>query len=229
MLNDEFLNTFIHYNICKYCCFVDIDPRVFGVMDELIRAVGSDITFGSIFLDCYKLNTHQFEKRFGVTGTSISLGYSKEWFGRLPKQGVKQFKALQEDGFTGCQIEVSVPRDDGIRGLSIAKTISIRDFNKLIAYEALVKRNTKAIILLVALSERGLENLIGDAFSGKSLEWFGNKIVHYTQWTFEERENVLAELREELSELYSWVSREPDYWDLGYRIDSGDFPPSLEL
>jgi hypothetical protein len=40
---------------------------------------------------------------------------------------------------------------------------------------------------------------------------------------------VLAGLREELLELYPWSRNEPDYWDIDYRIDSGDFPPSLEL
>jgi hypothetical protein len=197
-------------------------------MDELIKAIRSDIEFGSISLDCYKLNTHKFEKRFGVTGISTSLGYSKDWFGRLAKRGVKQFKALQEDGFTGWQIEVSVPRGDLTSGSSIAKTISIRDFNKVIAYEALVKKNIKAIILLVALSERGLENLISDAFSGKSLDWFAAKIIHYSQWTFEEREEVLAELREDVRALYSWSNHEPDYWDIDLRLDPDNFPPSLE-
>jgi hypothetical protein len=52
---------------------------------------------------------------------------------------------LQGDGFTGCQIEVSVPRQDGKSGASIAKTLSIRDFNKLIAYEALKKKMSEPL------------------------------------------------------------------------------------
>ena len=195
---------------------------------HLIKAIRSDINFGYISLDCYKLNTHLFEKRFGVTGISISLGYSKEWFGRLPKQGKKQFKTLLEEGFTGCQIDVSVSREDN-SGASEAKTISIRDFNKVVAYEALVKKNVKAIILLVALSEKGLEKLITDAFDNKPLDWFASNIIHYSRWTYEQREEVLAGLREELLELYPWSRNEPDYWDVDYRIDSGDFPPSLDV
>ena len=196
-------------------------------MSDLIKAIRSDINFGYISLDCYKLNTHLFEKRFGVTGISISLGYSKEWFGRLPKQGKKQFKTLLEEGFTGCQIDVSVSREDN-SGASEAKTISIRDFNKVVAYEALVKKNVKAIILLVALSEKGLEKLITDVFDNKPLDWFASNIIHYSRWTYEQREEVLAGLREELLELYPWSRNEPDYWDVDYRIDSGDFPPSLD-
>jgi hypothetical protein len=197
-------------------------------MSELIKAIDSSINFGSISLDCYKLNTHLFEKRFGVTGISKSLGYADGWFGDLAKKGVNQFKALLQEGFTGSQIGVSIPREKGRRGSSTAKTISVRDFNKVIAYEALEKSNRKAVILLVSLSERGLENLINDAFDGKPLDWFAEKVIHYSKWTYEQREAVLSELREDARGLYSWSSQEPDYWDIDYRIDSGDFPPSVQ-
>ena len=141
----------------------------------------------------------------------------------MPKRGARQFKSLQKDGFTGCQIEVSVPREDN-SGASVAKTISIRDFNKLLAYEAIKKRNIRAIILLVSFSERGLEQLIDDAFKGKSLDWFAEKVVHYSKWTYEEFAEVLAYNREEVRRLYAWAD------DL---MDDEQFygvvPPSLEL
>ncbi|GAX37788.1 hypothetical protein [Nodularia sp. NIES-3585] len=176
--------------------------------------------FGQSAVDTYKLQSHTFEKRFGIAGISTALGYSKEWFGRLPSQGVKQFKALQRDGFTGCQIDVRVPQASGKRGASIAKTISIRDFNKIIAYEALKKKNIKAIILLVSFSERGLENLVNDAFAGISLDWFAENIAHYSQWTYEEFEEVLQYNREEIRALYSW-NDDPidDDWDLAFRLN----------
>lgn len=177
----------------------------------IIKAVHTDIPFGLVSVDAYKLHTHYFEKRIGLAGASTSLGYSKEWLGRLPKQGVKQFQSMQDDGFTGCQIEVSVSRLDG-SGASIAKTISIRDFNKLIAYEALRKKNVHAIILLIALAEAGLERVISDAFDGVSLDWFGEKIVHYTKWTYDELMEVLQYNREDANSLYL-----------------GRVPPSLEL
>lgn len=188
-------------------------------MSDIIRAVQTHIPFGQIPIDAYKLQNHQFEKRFGVTGISEALGYSKEWFGRLPKQGVRQFNSLQKDGFTGCQIEVRVPRPDGRSGASIAKTVSIRDFNKIIAYEALKKQNVKAILLLVALSEKGLENLVSDAFNGVSLDWFAEKVVHYSQWTHEEFEEVLQYNREEVKALYAWSNDPVDYeWDTNFRL-----------
>lgn len=114
-------------------------------MSEIIRAVQTKIRFGHTLIDAYKLQNHTFEKRFGVTGISEGLGYSKEWFGRLPKQGVKQFKSLHSDGFTGCQIDVRVPPEDFSRGASIAKIVSIRDFNKIIAYEALKKKKDRVL------------------------------------------------------------------------------------
>ncbi len=187
-------------------------------MDELIRAVEATIQFGKAQVCAYKLQNYKFEKRLGVTGISEALGYSKEWFGRLPKQGVKQFNTLLEDGFTGCQIEVSVPRLDGRSGASIAKTVSIRDFNKLIAYEALYKKNVQAIILLIALSEAGLERVVTDAFNGVPLDWFGEKIVHYSKWTYEELEEVLEYNRAEVRALYPWA--QPGFFSS---------PPSLDL
>lgn len=192
-------------------------------MSDLIRAVETTIRFGQTPVDAYKLQNHLFEKRFGVTGISEALGYSKDWFGRLATRGVKQFNSLQKDGFTGWQIEVSVARSDGTSGASIAKTISIRDFNKLLAYEAIKKKNIKAIVLLVALSEAGLERVIDDAFNGVSLEWFGEKIVHYTKWTYEEFEQVLQYNRTEVRALYPWADDPLDEMS----IYPHSFPPSL--
>lgn len=188
-------------------------------MSEIIRAVQTQVIFGKTAIDAYKLENYTFERRFGVTGISEVLGYSKEWFSRLPKQGIKQFNSLQKEGFTGCQTDVSVPRRDGKRGASLAKTLSIRDFNKIIAYEAIKKQNIKAIILLVALSERGLENLINDAFDGVSLDWFAEKIIHYTKWTIEEFEEVLQYNRDEVKDLYAWANDPVDReWDIPLRL-----------
>jgi hypothetical protein len=174
-------------------------------MSDIIRAVRTDIVFGDKTVDAYKLQNYHFEKRLGVTGVSEALGHSKEWFHRLPKQGRKQFEAMQNKGFTGCQILVRVGREEE-SGASIAKTISLRDFNKVVAYEAIKKRNINAIIFLVALSESGLERVISDAFDGVSLDWFCEKITHYSKWTYEELEEALEYNRDEVKSLYSMAS-----------------------
>jgi hypothetical protein len=52
-------------------------------------------------------------------------------------------------GFSGEQIWVQIIRQgEERRGAPSAKTISLRDFVKLITYEAIVKHNIKAIVLL---------------------------------------------------------------------------------
>lgn len=188
-------------------------------MSELIRAIETTIWFGKTPVDAYKLQNYSFEKRLGVTGVGEALGYSRQWFSTFTKRQSKRLEALQQDGFTGSQIEVSIPHKGGKRGSSIAKTISIRDFNKLLAYEAIHEKNIKAIIFLVALSEAGLERVVNDAFNGVSLDWFGEKIVHYSKWTYEELEEVLAYNRAEVRALYSWVEQAP----------VNTIPPSLEL
>jgi hypothetical protein len=59
-------------------------------------------------------------------------------------------------GFSGEQIWVKIIRQgEDQRGAPLAKTVSLRDFVKLITYEAIVKRNTKAIVLLADESGNG--------------------------------------------------------------------------
>ncbi|MEA5521379.1 hypothetical protein [Limnoraphis robusta] len=171
-------------------------------MSQIIRAVKTDIRLGSESVDAYKLENHRFEKRLGVTGISEALGYSKQWFHTFTNRPSKRLKVLQDEGFTGSQIEVRVPRPTG-SGASIAKTVSLRDFTKLVAYEALNKRNSKAIILLVAFAEAGIERVVENAFDGVSLDWFTEKIIHYSQWTYEDLMEALSYNRDDLRELYS--------------------------
>lgn len=175
----------------------------------MMRAVRTEIPFGAKMVDAYKLQNHHFEKRLGFAGISTSLGYKKGWLGRLHKDEPEQFKVLLEEGYTGHIVPVRIKLK---RGASTAKTLSVRDFNQLLAYEALKKTNINAIILLVAASEAGWERLLFDAFEGKSLDWFGEKIVHYSKWTHEQWEEVMAYNRDDARSLWFWGN-----------------PPSLEL
>ena len=90
------------------------------------------------------------------------------------------------------------------RGASLSKTVSLRDFVKLVTYEATVKHNKKAIVLLGAFAETGLERILEDAFAGRSVDFLLEKIVHYTQWTYQEREEVLTYNREGVRALHGW-------------------------
>lgn len=172
---------------------------------EVIKAVACNIPLGESALDAYMLPNG--EKRLGIESVSRAMGYTARWFYNRTKRQSKWLQGLQEKGFTGAQLEVTVLRreeDKSIRGASFSKTISVRDFIKLVAHEAILNRNKKAIILMAALMETGLERVLEDAFAGRSIMFLLEKIVHYTQWTYEELQEVLAYNREEVRALYPW-------------------------
>jgi|GEM_PF-1411177 hypothetical protein len=172
----------------------------------VIKAVSTEIDLGTTTLDAYMLPDG--EKRLGIEKTGVALGYTERWFYNRTKRNSKWLKALQSKGFTGAQVELRVIRqsEDGefLRGSSLAKTISLRDFTKLMAYEAIINRNLDAIVLLAAFAEVGIERVIEDAFAGRSIDFILEKIVHYSKWTYEELEQVLAENREDARSLYPW-------------------------
>lgn len=185
-------------------------------MTEVIKAVKCEIPIGNSVLDAYMLPSG--EKRFGIEGVGVALGYTERWFYNRTNRQSKWLKDLQGKGFTGAQTEVSVIRQEAAkRGASIAKTIGIRDFTKLTAYEAIVQKNLEAIVLLAAFAEVGVEKVLEEAFAGRSIDFILDKIVHYSKWTYEELEEVLAYNREEVRALYPWS---------GYDLADREFKPS---
>ena len=183
---------------------------------EVIKAVVCDIPLGESVLDAYMLPSG--EKRIGSGGVGIALGRSDRWFSTRSKRAPKWLKDLQGKGFQGDLLDVKVIRQDG-RGTPLAKTLSLRDFVKLVTFEAISRRNINAIVLLAAFAETGLERILEDAFAGRSIDFLLDKIVHYREWTYEQLEEVLQYNREDARSLYSW---EP-------RSHSSEAPPSLEL
>lgn len=169
----------------------------------VIKAVAAEIALGTATLDVYMLPSG--EKRVGVENIGVALGYSKRFFFQRTKRQSKTLDALQGMGFSGEQIWLKIIRQgEDRRGASSSKTVSIRDFTKLVVYEAIVKRNRKAIILLAAFAENGIERTVEDVFEGRSIDFILEKIVHYSQWTYEELEQVLADNREDVKALYAW-------------------------
>lgn len=172
----------------------------------VIKAVSAEINLGVTTLDAYMLPDG--EKRLGIEKTGLALGYTERWFYNRTKRKSKWLRALQDKGFTGAQVELRVIRQsengEFLRGSSVSKTISLRDFTKLMAYEAIINRNFDAIVLLAAFAEVGVERVIEDAFAGRSIDFILEKIVHYSKWTYEELEQVLADNREDVRSLYSW-------------------------
>lgn len=170
----------------------------------VIKAVVAEVNLGITVLDAYMLPSG--EKRLGIETTGVALGYSKRFFFQRTKRQSKTLEALQSMGFSGEQIWVKIIREgEDKRGATLAKTISLRDFVKLVTFEAMNKRNIQAIVLLGAFAEVGIERVIEDVFAGRSIEFLLDKIVHYSKWTYEEFEQALAENREDARALYCWV------------------------
>lgn len=170
-------------------------------MSNLIKARRGVLDLGQVQIDCYELPSG--EKRIGIGGAAKALGYAKNWINRLPSNSPKKLKSLQGQGFTGYLKDVSVSgRGDSTRGSSISQTISIRDFTKLCVYEAISSSNKSAIVLLAAFAEEGLQSVVDRLFKNQDVEDIKSRIVHYSQWTYEELEEVLAYNRSELKSLY---------------------------
>jgi hypothetical protein len=183
---------------------------------EVTKAVADVIPLGESKLDVYMLPSGEY--RLGVEATGIALGYTDRWFYNRTKRKSKWLESLKRNGFTGAQKSLQIVRPD-ISGSSIGRTISIRDFVKLVFHEAILNRNKNAIVLLASFMEVGLERVIQDVFAGRSVEFLLEKIVHYSLWTYEDLEQVLAENRADARSLNFW----------GDTSDTDVFPPSLEL
>ena len=168
---------------------------------EVTKAVADVIPLGESKLDVYMLPSGEY--RLGIEATGIALGYTDRWFYNRTKRKSKWLEGLKRMGFNGAQKSLNIIRPNE-RGSSIGRTISIRDFIKLVAYEAIIGKNLKAIILLAAFAEVGLERTIKDVFAGRSVEFLLEKIVHYRLWTYEELEQVLAENRADARSLNFW-------------------------
>ena len=194
-----------------------------------IKAVSCDIPLGDSILEAYMLPNG--EKRIGIEGVSIALGYTERWFYNRTNRVSKWLKGLQSTGFNGAQKDLSVIRRvDGqlVRGASVAKSISIRDFVKVVAFEAITKRNLKALVLLAAFAETGVENVFDLAFQGRSLDFLLEKIVHFTKWTQEEWEEALLSNREDVKALYAWGFPTPLDGKCVDNLDSDDLHLSVD-
>jgi hypothetical protein len=155
-------------------------------MSDIVRSIRAELNLGSKVIDCYLFPNG--EKRIGIGGASIAIGRSKEYLGRLQKTESKALKALTDIGYTGCTEETDIEIK---RGATRSKTISTRDFTKLITWDAIVNRNQDSIILLAVLAETGVDEIVDKLFSNKSVDFLLEKIVHYTKWTNEDLQEAL--------------------------------------
>lgn len=128
-------------------------------------------------------------------GAAISIGYGKNYLTEVEEKSPKQFKALQDKGFTGLEKPVQL---DSIRGGGTeAKTISLSDFKKLIIFAAR-KERPKAEALLDAIVDVSLEDYFRIAFGQQTL--------------------TLEEKRDKFFKAYSatidWLTEDRSDWEL---------------
>jgi hypothetical protein len=176
---------------------------------EITPAIAAVIPLVESELDVYMLGSQ--EKRLGIEGIGIALGYTNRWYYDRTSRKSKWLERLKNKGFKGTQQSLQIIWQDKPDTL-IARAIELRDFIKLITHEAIVSKNNRAINLLATFAEIGLEKVVEDAFAGRSLEFLTDKLVHYSQWTYEESEEVFAYNRSEARSLY--FGGEPEKIDL---------------
>lgn len=167
-------------------------------MTDIIRSVRAELNLGHVAIDCYMLPDG--EKRIGLAGASLAIGRSNNYLSRLLDQRSNKLKSLQEVGFTGYLTETDVPLE---RGTTRSKTISVRDFTKLVTWDAVVNKNTHSIILLASFAEVGLDDTLDRLFKNKSLDLLLSKIVHYSKWTAEEWKEALDANKDDLKDIYA--------------------------
>ncbi len=173
-----------------------------ATQSDPIKCVSASMSFGEKQLSFSMLPNG--EKRVSTETVGPSFGYKERWFYNRSKRGGEWLKQLQRTGFDGAQIWTQTIQQDAQGRAAagyLAKTISLRDFIKLTTYEAISRRNLDAIILLSVFAEVGIEKVVEDLFAGRSIDFILEKIAHYSQWTYEELEEVLAYNREDKQDL----------------------------
>lgn len=172
---------------------------------EITQAIAAVIPLGDSDLDVYMLANG--DKRLGIEGAGLALGYTERWFYDRTSRKSKWLAGLNNRGFRGTQQSLQIVWQDKPESL-IARAIELRDFIKLITHEAIVSKNLKAINLIASFAEIGLERVVEDAFAGRSVDFIAEKLVHYSQWNHEQLEEVCAYNRGEARSLHFWGERE---------------------
>lgn len=165
-------------------------------MTDIIRSIRAELNLGNKVIDCYMLPDG--EKRIGLAGASIAIGQKTDYLSRSSLANTKSFKSLLGTGYTDRVLEIDVKLD---RGATRSKTISVRDFTKLITWDAITNKNTDSIVLLASFAEVGLDDTLDRLFKNKSLDNLLSKIVHYTKWTASDWQEALGANKDDWDDI----------------------------
>jgi hypothetical protein len=119
---------------------------------ELERFKRRTVTFcDGVSVDGYRLANDEF--RVGIVGASKALGFAENWLYKLlSNPDGKTMKDLQNMGFSGFLLAGVVARENQ-RGTSQVSTLSIDDFNILLTYVSLYKKNDSAMKIQIAINQ----------------------------------------------------------------------------
>lgn len=188
---------------------------------EVKRATHQTVAFfDGLSVDGYQMPSGEF--RVGVEGASKVIGYERNWLGRTISRSGSTAKALRGIGFTE-EIEKVVAQSQQGNDYE-AGTISLRDFNRLIAY-AVSKGKKAALALQLSLTEVALNDFFRDAFGEPPLSIEEKRRIFYEayaatispeDWRRMDRQDILrlalpgdeAHLRDGL--WNAWISDEDD-------------------
>jgi hypothetical protein len=161
-------------------------------MEEPTRAERETVPFfDGLTVDGYRMPDGEF--RVGIAGAGEVLGYERNWLGRVLERGGNTLKALQGLGFTEETQKVVT------KSGRPPETISLRDFNRLIAY-AVFDQKKAALALQLALTELSLTDFFRDAFGETPLSIDEKRQLFYEtyaatispeDWRQMDREDIL--------------------------------------
>lgn len=119
---------------------------------ELERFERKTVVFcDMVSVDGYMLPNEEF--RVGVASASKALGFAEPWLYReLCRTDGNTLKALHSMGFSGLLIEGTVARSNQC-GSSKVSTLSMDDFNILLAYASLYKKKESAMKIQIAMNK----------------------------------------------------------------------------
>ena len=116
--------------------------------------------FDGLSIDGYQMPDGEF--RVSMSGASVLLGFAPNWLSRAISRGGTNLKALRGLGFSGQTTDL------GTFAGKDAKTISLKDFQRLLLY-GVQSGKPQAIALQLALTDMALTDFFRDAFGLRAL------------------------------------------------------------
>ncbi len=129
-------------------------------MSDPIKAEHKVVTlFDGLEVEGYRMPDGEF--RIGLNSASRVIGYTDVWLSRALRRGGLTVKELRGLGFSENIQKVAAQSSQG--NILDDSTISLRDFNRLIAY-ATYKGKRAALALQLSLTELSLTDFFREAF-----------------------------------------------------------------